>query len=347
MRFLIALFVGVSACGSPPASSSTSGDGESSSEGASTSGLGSTSEAETSASSTSTSGSTGEPSGSSSSGGSSGAAETGGSSSSGSGTTAAGPSCGDGVVDPENGETCDDGQETKLCDDDCTSAACGDAHVNAAAGEACDDGNVDDTDTCLGDCTAASCGDGNLWAGVEECDDGNTKPGDGCSETCSLERWSHVGVAHDVPVADLHLWEPEPCWSSTYEAGPLLAGVSESCQGDHLLVACRPAGADTLTLAAHAPRASVFAEVNYKLGERTQVNGVDFYWSPYAEGVVGFGPPGAALCYGQGTNPADNLCWKVDPMHFLDGRQCGKIGAGGMSVAQTKAWERVIFQAWD
>jgi hypothetical protein len=36
-----------------------------------------------------------------------------------------------------------------------------------------------------------------------------------------------------------------------------------------------------LTLAAHAPRAAVFAEMNYDVQERSTANGVDFFWAPY------------------------------------------------------------------
>lgn len=263
------------------------------------------------------------------------------SSSSSSSSTGREPLCDDGVID--SGEACDDGVETKLCDSDCTPAVCGDARVNAAAGEECDDGNVDDTDACMSDCTAAVCGDGALHVGVEECDDGNLVEGDGCDATCARERWAHVGVAHDVPVADLYKWEPEPCWVDTYEAGDLVDDLPAACEGDHLLMACRPAGADTLTLAAHGPREAVLLEVNYPAQERSSANGVDFYWSPW-HGVIGFGPEGESDC---STN-ADNACWLVGgnmPMKFTAGYRCG--GVSDMSVAETKTWERVVFAAWD
>lgn len=258
--------------------------------------------------------------------------------SSGAGSSGREPLCGDGVV--EVPEACDDGAETKLCDSDCTPAVCGDAHANAAAGEACDDGNVDDTDTCMSDCTAAACGDGVLQAGDEECDDGNLVDGDGCDGVCARERWAHVGVAHDVPVADLYKWEPEPCWVDTYEAGDLVDDVPKACKGDHLLMACRPVGADTLTLAAHGPREAVLLEVDYPAKERSTVNGVDFYWSPF-HGVIGFGPENASDC-----SNADNACWLVGgnmPMKFTAGYRCGNWS----SPAPGPGWERVVFEAWD
>lgn len=264
-------------------------------------------------------------------------------SSSGAGSSGLVELCGDGVVDP--GEACDDGVETKLCDSDCTAAVCGDARLNVAAGEACDDGNVDDADDCLSDCTAAACGDGVLHVGVEGCDDGNLVEGDGCDAACARERWAHVGVAHDVPVADLYKWEPEPCWVDTYEAGDLVDDLPAACAGDHLLMACRPAGADTLTLAAHGPREAVLLEVDYPAKERSTANGVDFYWSPY-HGVIGFGPEGASDC----SANTDNACWLVasgqpKPWKFAAGFRCGAIF--NMSIAQTQAWERIVFEAWD
>lgn len=258
------------------------------------------------------------------------------------GSSTGGAICGDGIVG--GAEACDDGQETLLCDNDCTAAACGDAKVNAAAGEGCDDGNVDATDACLPGCVPASCGDGFLQDGVEECDDGNTAPGDGCDDGCGKERWSHVGVTTDVPVADLEQWEP--CWSGTYQAGGLVSDVLSACTGDHIMIACRPAGSQTLTLAAHAPRADVFLEPQVDpASSRHEANGVAWYFSPWY-GLAGFGPGGnKASCFNAGQD--EQLCWRVGgnmPLTFNAGYRCGSKAS---MYWPDGSWERVVYQAWD
>ena len=281
--------------------------------------------------------------------------------------------CGNGAV--EAPEQCDDGQETKLCDDDCTLPACGDANVNHSAGEQCDDGNVDNTDGCLESCYAATCTDGYLQVGVEACDDGNDNDADGCTNACALATcgdgivhvgaeqcddgndvdgdgcegcklpWAHAGVAHDVPVADLVGWEP--CWAGTYEAGVLVSNLLDACTGDHILLACRPLGSDTLTLAAHAPRDDVFFEpqVDYGANERHNANAVGWYYSPYY-GVVGFAPIGnKAKCTYDGQN--EQMCWGVggnQPLAFVVGYRCGPEEIAGN---EGQVWERLAFQAND
>lgn len=257
-------------------------------------------------------------------------------------STGPGSSCGDGVVD--DGEACDPGAGAAAdCDDDCTVAECGDQVVNEAAGEACDDGNEDSEDACV-DCVAAVCGDGWVQAGVEECDDSNDQAGDGC-DGCLFERWSHYGVATDVPLADLHLWEP--CWEDTYTAGKLVADLPASCTGDHLLVACKPVDADTLTVAAHAPRDAVLKEVDYDNGERSSANGVSFFWAPYTN-VIGLGPEGFAYCEEAGLQAPKTLCWWAaagQPQKFTDGYRCGTTASSSPNVGA--GFQRLVFQAWD
>jgi cysteine-rich repeat protein len=194
-------------------------------------------------------------------------------------------------------------------------------------------------------CIIASCGDGFLHANAEECDDGNTADGDGCSAVCGKERWSHVGVAADVPVADLTMWEQ--CWSGTYQAGGLVSDIGKACTGEHIMVACRPKGSATLTLAAHAPRGDVFLEpqVDPEAGERHEANGVAWYWSPWY-GLAGFGPAGnTASCFDDGED--QQLCWRVGgnmPLTFNAGYRCGEKASMFWPDA---SWERVVYQAWD
>lgn len=190
---------------------------------------------------------------------------------------------------------------------------------------------------------APVCGDGAVDAS-EECDDANLDPGDGCDASCSFERWEHEGVAHDVSVSDLHKWEP--CWSDTYEAGDLVSGLLDACTGDHVLLACRPLGSDTLTLAAHAPREDVFfvPQVDYDAGERHLANLVAWYFAPN-QGSIGFAPAGnSAKCSLEGQ--VEQVCWGVGgnlPLSFLAGRRCGSEAI--ISGIEGAGWERVAFQS--
>ena len=297
----------------------------------------STGEAATSTGGESSSGNASTGEGSTSSSGSSSTGE--GSSS----TTEPTAVCGDAVVGGD--EQCDDGKATVLCDDNCTLAQCGDGYVNEAAGEQCDDGNASETDGCLPWCTLATCGDGCVEVGVEECDDGNAVNSDGCT-ACAKDRWTHFGVAHDVPIADLHLWKQ--CWLDAYDAGTVVDSLGKACTGDHIMIACKKAGSDTLELAAHAPRADVFLDVQVDpdAGKRHQANGVSWYWSPYY-GLAGFGPGGSATsCFVDGEN--DQLCWRVGgnmPLAFTYGRRCGPaVITDDVSAAK---YQRVVFQSWD
>lgn len=247
-----------------------------------------------------------------------------------------------------------EGLDPKLCDGDALGAADAPRGVEvvreyecSSSGEACEPGTLACAcaeQGCFGGlvCSGGICID---EGGVEDCDDGGAAGG--CTDGCTVDipvRWEYFGVAHNVPVADLQLWEE--CWSSTYEAGPLVAGVQEECIGDHILLGCRQVDGDVMTLAAHAPRAAVFKEVNYDAKERSTANGVDFFWSPYYS-WIGFGPIGEAWC-GGGLEEESVMCWKADSKAFLDGWQCSLVGADAlMTTPETQMWERVIFQAWD
>lgn len=189
------------------------------------------------------------------------------------------------------------------------------------------------------------CGNLEVEAG-EECDDGNNEPTDGCDE-CVVSRWTHVGVAQEVPIADLGKWKS--CFSTTYEAGATVESILANCDGDHILLGCLPVGSNTLTMAAHAPRADVFAEVNYDAGERSLANGVAWYWSPYY-GDIGFGPDLGEDFWNPCEKPGEDqqMCWGVGgnmPLALVAGRRCGE--QYGFSVAESKAWLRVAYESWD
>lgn len=190
---------------------------------------------------------------------------------------------------------------------------------------------------------APACGDGELNPG-EECDDGNFENDDGCNGICELERWEHVGVAHDVLVDKLFGWEL--CWSGDYGAGDLVSDVTDACDGDHLMMACRMKGSDTLTVAAHAPREDVLWPIAYGEGERHAANGVNWYWAPDWN-IEGFSPgddPSGCDPNGDGIQP-DHVCWlnaDDEPLTFQVGARCG---LNDINSDEAALWERVMFHS--
>lgn len=219
-----------------------------------------------------------------------------------------------------------------------SSSATGDESTDAAS----DSGSSAPTDPT----DPQICGDDELDEG-EECDDGNVEDGDGCSSSCVVERWTHEGVATDVPLAALKKWKS--CFSATYEAGPKVADILADCNGDHILMGCLPVGGKALTIAAHAPREDVFAEVNYDAGERHLANGVAWYWAPYY-GDVGFGPDLGEDFWNPCEKAGEDsqMCWGVGgnmPLALVAGRRCGATEVS--SGMESKAWLRVIYESWD
>ena len=186
-----------------------------------------------------------------------------------------------------------------------------------------------------------ACGDGRLDPG-EECDDGNLEDDDGCNSICELERWEHFGVAHDVPVDKLFGWEL--CWSGDYGAGDLVSDVTDACDGDHLMMACRPTGSGTLTVAAHAPGEDGLWPGTSAITDGDEANGVAWYW--YRDGnIEGFASAGdVEACDGNvdGIQP-DHLCWVNDdgkPLRFQRGLRCSTVDINDDEALE---WERLMF----
>ena len=90
-----------------------------------------------------------------------------------------------------SGLTCSLGiTESRVCNNDCTTARCGDRKINRAAGEQCDDGG--ESRMCNVDCTVASCGDGKVnRTSNEECD----VVGGGDTANCNGTSAASAGVA--------------------------------------------------------------------------------------------------------------------------------------------------------
>jgi len=147
------------------------------------------------------------------------------------------------------------------------------------------------------------------------------------------------GIAQNLPVSDLTGWTQ--CWSNTYDVtGVPMADVLAACPGNHLLIACRPTGSDTLTLAANAPRADVLFECGSDTTCVHNANGVGWYYSDSFS--WGFAPEGVAVnrnsCDWQNPDFNDvRMCWHTDAGATQWGYRCGDVYPGA-------EYEKVIFQ---
>ena len=163
--------------------------------------------------------------------------------------------------------------------------------------------------------------------------------GDGRGDACNLFEFS--GVEIDLPVADLEGWEQ--CWTGRYnESAPTIASILQACDGDHLLLGCRPAGAANLTAAAMGARADVLHECGNNNACTHEANGVGWYFSDsYSWGFVAAGEGvSRSSCDTANTRPETRMCWHTGGGNMNSGYRCGTNFLNGNA-----GWERVIFQA--
>ena len=243
--------------------------------------------------------------------------------------------CGDGVCAAEAGEDHDS------CPADC--ALCGDGLCQGALGE--------DLQSCFDDC---HCGDGTCAAELGEdhdacpadcarCGDGlcQVELGEGaasCAVDCMPLR---AGVLTNLTADQIAGWEP--CWSSLYNVDNIpMATVLANCTGDLLMMACRPVGAETLTVAAQGHRQDVLFDVGDLAVATHEANGVSWYFSQNKS--WGFVPAGASVnrnsCDTNGPNEPTRLCWHMSGNQMNGGYRCGATASLNDSIT----WERLLYQ---
>jgi len=161
----------------------------------------------------------------------------------------------------------------------------------------------------------------------------------------ATKAFAFSGVQTNVPIASLTGWTL--CYTDSYgHTGPL-ANVLTACNQAHLLLACRPNGSSTLTVAAHAPRADVLFDTGTG-NVPHNANGVGWYfnnsWS------WGFALQGdeiqrnscdvEASPFSPGANPDKRLCWHTSGNSITDGWRCG----ADVSLF-SNTHERLVFHA--
>lgn len=150
-----------------------------------------------------------------------------------------------------------------------------------------------------------------------------------------------TGVQNDVAVSALTGWTQ--CYLDTYaNTGLTTAGVLAACTKDHLMLACRPTGADVLTVAAHASR----ADVTFDTGETNVpnvANGVAWYFGD--DHSWGFANGGDSIdlniCDISTDNAEQRLCWHTQQSPGLGGWRCGAT----TNLNAQPSFERIVYEA--
>ena len=157
---------------------------------------------------------------------------------------------------------------------------------------------------------------------------------------CVSGSYTFNGVAQNLPERDLTGWEK--CWRGTYGNSDSLADMLTACEGDELLLGCRPVGSDTLTLAAMGRRSAVLHDCGNDSGCVYQSNGVGWYYSDgYSWGFANGGQPvqRTSCDTNRDDDPQLRMCWHTGNGNIESGYRCGDNSLNG-----NNDWERVIYR---
>lgn len=148
------------------------------------------------------------------------------------------------------------------------------------------------------------------------------------------------GIQTNVPLADLSGWSI--CYSTPYRDGTHPENIIAACTGSKIMLACRPTGSNTLTLAAYANRNEVFLDTGDRNNIVHTANGVDWYLS--GNYSMGFAPVGAGVRRSSadvaGFGDGQRLSWHTHD-GGVGGYRCGD--SGGLNGSN--AWEKLVLQA--
>ena len=224
---------------------------------------------------------------------------------------------------------------TEVCgndiDDDCDGVVDNDCRLfdtgdECALARDCESGVCPD-EVCL----EATCDDG-----VTNGDETGVDCGGSCPTGC-LTEWS--GIRNNVDIATLEGWSQ--CHVSNMYSTVSAAGVLTSCDGDQLLVACRPSGSGTLRVAAHADRDTMVGTDDGRVSSAGRlINGTRWYYS--TTWSWGFFPDGESVnrnsCDVVNTGNNDRLCFHSSSGNLTPGWRCGSTQSVG-------GYERIIFES--
>ena len=147
-----------------------------------------------------------------------------------------------------------------------------------------------------------------------------------------------IGVPQGVVEADG--WSV--CFSEPFDGAStsLTTILSQECTGANLMLACRPIGDDTFTVAAYAPRDDVTFDTTTDRTTTHLANGTEWYfnysrsWGFAAAGV----PVQKQTCDTDGTDAEHKMCMHTSDGVLSPGWRCGT------NTGVNSGWERVILE---
>jgi hypothetical protein len=193
----------------------------------------------------------------------------------------------------------------------------------------------------------------SLDSGGTDCDDTNKAVNPGKEEICGNDvdedcsgvvngcLYTFKGIEHDLDPDLLEGWEL--CFSDKFgNSGTALP--FKDCTKKNILLACRPVGNDTLTLAAHAPYDDVFTDTGGQNGGNkvTNSNGVDWYFNK--NWSMGFAAENTGVtlnsCDVANNQAGDRMCWHANNGAISSGYRCGSTTLNG-----NNNWERLVYES--
>jgi hypothetical protein len=163
------------------------------------------------------------------------------------------------------------------------------------------------------------------------------------------QSYNPVGPQTNVPIATVTGGDWVECYSEPYNAatGNDLDAIQANCTGSRIMLACAPAGADTLTLLSQASASEVFTDPGTGSSDSHVANGAQWYFndadtSDGGEGSWGFAATGDSLnrsnCdVASGASPEARLCWHLNGDN--GGYRCGT--AEGLN--STDEWIKYVY----
>ena len=147
----------------------------------------------------------------------------------------------------------------------------------------------------------------------------------------SLLNYMPVGPQTNVPQARVNLGGWTTCYTEPYNANTgVLATILATCNKANLMVACLPAGTDTYTVLAQAPRADVtfVTPGSPDTGTVHIANGTAWYFNTSRS--WGFARAGDAVFKNScdtsiATNAGERLCWHTNAGNLSSGHRCGAV----------------------
>ncbi len=209
--------------------------------------------------------------------------------------------------------------------------------------------------TFLGDAVPLNPGDflQQLWVQVDRVKAGPTYTLVGLRDKLTMSPYAMQGLGMsglnplfepmtNVPEAFITAQGWTVCYSDLYNnTGTPLSTILSTCNKSNLMLACRPVGSDTFTVAAFANRNDILTDTGADNNGVIHVaNGEGWYYNAnYSWGFAKAGDyVGKTACDSSSVNPDKRLCWHTQGGSIDEGWRCGETqGLNGST-----AWERII-----